>query len=188
MPVGRKGVAVVKDMILDKGGIQRALTEMAHAVLERNRDCANLVIVGIRTRGAYLAERLAKVIQAIEGIEVPVGILDITLHRDDVARRNKLPVVRPTRLPFDIDDRDVILVDDVLFTGRTVRSALNELMDYGRPGTIQLMVLIDRGCRELPIQADYCGVCHPVPLDTRVFVRLKEVDQGEEVVVQKVQP
>lgn len=171
--------------IMDKEAIRRAITRIAHEVIERNRGAEGLAVIGIRTRGAYLAERLAREIEKVEKVEVPVGILDITLYRDDFRQRLEQPVVRATEIPFDIDGRDIILVDDVLYTGRTARAALDELMDFGRPRTIQYAVLIDRGHRELPIRADYVGKNVPSSRRERVLVRLEEVDGYDGVIIEE---
>lgn len=170
-----------KMQIMDAQDIHRALVRISHEILERNKDIKRIAVVGIRTRGAYLANRIARIIKEIEDVEVPVGALDITLHRDDLFTMAKQPVVHKTEIPFDIKDKDVILVDDVLYTGRTVRAALDELIDFGRPRTIQLAVLIDRGHRELPIRPDYVGKNVPTALDESVRVRIKEVDKKDEV-------
>src|SRR3989338_4605895 len=172
--------------ILDHDAIRRAVSRVAHEVLEKNKGTGGLCIVGIRTRGAVLAERLKECIRQIEGAEVPVGILDITLYRDDLTLIDTQPVVRETSIHFDITDKKVVLVDDVLFTGRTIRAALDALIDFGRPANIQLAVLIDRGHRELPIRAYYVGKNIPTSLDQNVKVVLEEVDsRADEVVVEE---
>ncbi|MCA9407771.1 MAG: bifunctional pyr operon transcriptional regulator/uracil phosphoribosyltransferase PyrR [Candidatus Omnitrophica bacterium] len=172
--------------IMDKESIARALMRIAHEVLEKNKGVEHLCIVGIRTRGALLAERIKECIKNIEGVEIPVGILDITLYRDDLTLIATQPVVHETLINFDITDKKIILVDDVLFTGRTIRAALNALNDFGRPANIQLAVLIDRGHRELPIRADYVGKNIPTSLDQNVKVILKESDnQTDEVVIKQ---
>ena len=172
-----------KAKVLDSQAIARSLTRIAHEILEHNRTSDNIAIVGIRSRGAYLAQRLAECIQKIDGKEVPVGVLDITLYRDDLTLLNHQPVVHKTEIGFDISAKDIILVDDVLYTGRTIRCALSELIDFGRPKTIQLAVLVDRGHRELPIRADYVGKNIPTAQDETVEVRLVEVDGKDEVVI-----
>lgn len=172
-----------KAKVLDGQAIARTLTRMAHEVLEHNRSTDNLAIVGIKSRGAYLAKRLAECLKKIDGEDIPVGALDITLYRDDLTLLGAQPVVRPTEIGFDISGKNIILVDDVLYTGRTIRSALSELIDFGRPKTIQLLVLVDRGHRELPIRADYVGKNIPTAHDETVEVRLEEVDGKDEVVV-----
>ncbi len=172
----------VKAKLIDEKGLDRTITRLAHEILERNKGTENLVLVGIRTRGAPLAQRIADKIRQIEGIEVPLGTLDITLYRDDFRRRLKQPVVQTTDIPFNIDDKNVVLVDDVLYTGRTTRAALDALMDFGRPARIQLAVLVDRGHRELPIKADFVGKNVPTSIGEEVRVHLKEVD-GEDAVL-----
>ena len=161
-----------KATIMDEAAMGRALTRIAHEVIENNEGAQNLALVGIVRRGANLAEALADEIESIEGVRPPVGKLDISFYRDDVTRR-VAPVLHKTEIPFDVDGRDIILVDDVLFSGRTVRSALDALMDFGRPATIQLAVMVDRGHRELPIRADYVGKNVPSSHeeDVRVFVK-----------------
>ena len=167
---------------MDKQGIARTLQRLTHEILERNRGCEDLVMVGIRNRGDILAQRLLKTIEAVEKCpNVPLGILDITLYRDDFQKLNENPVIQETDIPFDITDKKVILVDDVLFTGRTIRAAMDALMDFGRPAGIQLAVLVDRGNRELPIHADYVGLSvDPSPKDG-VQVRLTETDGDDGV-------
>lgn len=172
-----------KAPVLDGEMISRALTRMAHEIIERNRGTQDLVIVGILRRGAYLARRLAECIKKIDNRQIPVGTLDITLYRDDLTLLAAQPVVRKTEINFDIQDKKVILVDDVLYTGRTIRSALSELIDFGRPQCIQLAVLIDRGHRELPIRADYVGKNIPTSQNEIVEVRLDEEDGLDEVAV-----
>ncbi len=169
-------------VVLGADDISRALKRMAHEVLERNKGGADLVLMGIRTRGVPLAERLARHIADIEGTPVPTGSLDVTLYRDDYARTGPLPLGQ-TVFPDDVDGKLVVLVDDVLFTGRTVRAAMDAVMDYGRPRAIQLAVLVDRGHRELPIRADYVGKNLPTSIDQDVEVRLAGVDGTDEVVV-----
>ncbi len=164
--------------VMDADDIRRAVQRVAHEIVERNKGASNLVLVGIRTRGVPLSLRLAKAISSIEGTEVPVGKLDITLYRDDL-HTVSTPVVRETHLPGDIEGKNLVIVDDVLYTGRSVRAAMDALMDFGRPASIQLAVLVDRGHRELPIRADYVGKNLPTSRDERVKVALTEVD-GEE--------
>jgi pyrimidine operon attenuation protein/uracil phosphoribosyltransferase len=173
----------VKSEIMDAMAIDRALTRIAHEILERNKGAGDLVLIGIRTRGVHLARRLAEKIRAIEGERVPVGAIDITLYRDDLRRRFDHPKVERTEMPFPITDKCVILVDDVLYTGRTIRAALDGVMDFGRPRAIQLAVLVDRGHRELPIRADYVGRNVPTALQESVKVWLQEADGREQVVI-----
>ncbi|MGG3987875.1 bifunctional pyr operon transcriptional regulator/uracil phosphoribosyltransferase PyrR [Bacillus smithii] len=174
-----------KVMVLDQPAIRRSLTRIAHEIIEKNKGIHNCLLVGIRTRGIYLANRLAKKIEEIEGQSVPVGELDITLYRDDLTYKSnrKEPQVKGSDIPTDVTDRKVILVDDVLFTGRTVRAAMDALMDMGRPAQIQLAVLVDRGHRELPIRADYVGKNIPTSIHEKIVVELEEVDQHERVTI-----
>jgi len=170
-------------IIMDGKGLNRVLTRIAHEILERNGSAKNLALVGIRSRGAYLAERLAKLIEEIEETKVPVGYIDITLYRDDIQTKLEQPVIQKTELLFDVVEKVIILVDDVLFTGRTVRAALDEIIDFGRPKSIQLAVLIDRGNRELPIRADYAGKNINTTLKEEVMVKLTEIDGEDSVSV-----
>ncbi len=172
-----------KSRVLDESSLSRTLTRMAHEILEKNKGTKDLAIVGIRTRGAFLAQRLVNLIEQIDGHKPLAGILDITLYRDDLSSIAQQPVVHGTELDFDIQNKKVILVDDVLYSGRTVRAALDELIDFGRPLFIQLAVLVDRGHRELPIRADYVGKNIPTSIKETVEVRLKECDGSDEVVV-----
>ncbi len=160
-----------KATVMDGEAVQRAITRIAHEILERNKGAGNLALVGIVTRGAALAELLAERIAEIEGVTLPVGMLDISFYRDDLATRLN-PEVRRTDIPFDVEGRDIVLVDDVLFTGRTIRAAMDAIMDYGRPRSIQLAVLVDRGHRELPIRADYVGKNVPSSSSEQVKVFL----------------
>ena len=169
--------------IMDHEAIRRALLRIAHEILEKQKGVEGLCLIGIRTRGVILAERLKEYIQQIEGSDPPMGILDITLYRDDLTMVATQPVVGETQIAFDITDKKVILVDDVLFTGRTVRAALDALIDLGRPAQIQLAVLIDRGHRELPIRADYVGKNIPTAIGQNVKVILKEIDYREDEVI-----
>lgn len=173
----------VKAKIMDKEAIERALMRISHEILEKNKGIKDLVLVGIRNRGVYLAQRLSALLEDIEGHRVPVGILDITLYRDDLTLIAPQPVVHKTEIDFDITDKNVVLVDDVLFTGRTIRAGLDELIDFGRPKSIQLAVLLDRGHRELPVKADYVGKNLPTSLKEIVEVHLKEADGKDEVVI-----
>jgi pyrimidine operon attenuation protein / uracil phosphoribosyltransferase len=174
---------------MDADRMSRALTRIAHEILERNRGTSELALVGIRRRGVPLARRLASALHQINGEDVPTGALDITLYRDDLMRQpvGPQPVLRRTEIPFSIDDRRILLVDDVLYTGRTIRAALDALIDFGRPRAIQLIVLIDRGHRELPIKADYVGKNIPTAPAESVQVRLLEIDGADEVVVQNAE-
>ena len=167
--------------VMSAEDIRRALTRVAHEILEQNRGAHDLVLVGIRTRGVYLAQRLAVLIAELEGADVPTGTLDIGLYRDDLATRHGPLSVGRTEIPVDIGGLRVVLVDDVLFTGRTVRAALDALTDFGRPVSIQLALLVDRGHRELPIRADYVGKNLPTSLSEEVQVRLVEVDGQDDV-------
>jgi pyrimidine operon attenuation protein/uracil phosphoribosyltransferase len=171
----------VKSKLIDEPGFNRIITRIAHEILEQNKGSKNLVLIGMRTRGEFLAKRLFQKIKEIEKIEIPFGILDVTLYRDDFRTRLKQPEVSVSDITFNINDKDIILVDDVLYTGRTVRSALNAIMDLGRPSTIQLFVLIDRGHRELPIRADYVGKNIPTSVDEEIKVKLTEID-GEDAI------
>jgi pyrimidine operon attenuation protein/uracil phosphoribosyltransferase len=172
---------------MDADRISRALTRIAHEVLERNRGVEELALVGIRTRGVPIARRLAHSLHEISQHEVPTGSLDITLYRDDLMRHavGPQPVIRRTEIPFSIDDKRILLVDDVLYTGRTIRAALDALIDFGRPKSIQLVVLEDRGHRELPIKADYVGKNLPTSLSQSVQVHLTEIDGRDEVEIQE---
>lgn len=172
-------------LVMDTGDIARALTRIAHEILERNKGVKDLALVGIRTGGVHLAHRLVKRIQDIEGVEVPIGELDITLYRDDLSLRKEQPILRKTSVPFDVSDKVVVLVDDVLFTGRTIRAAMDGLMDLGRPAEIQLAVLIDRGHRQLPIKASYIGKNMPTSRDETVQVLLEEQGEDDRVVILK---
>ena len=167
-------------LILSADDIRRTITRIAHQIAERNGGMQDVVLVGIRRRGVPLSSRIAATVADFDGVQVPVGALDITLYRDDLKLRGPATVVRSTSIPVDITGRTVVLVDDVLYTGRTVRAALDALADLGRPARIQLAVLIDRGCRELPIRADFVGKNIPTAHDERVATRLREVDGGEE--------
>jgi pyrimidine operon attenuation protein / uracil phosphoribosyltransferase len=172
---------------MDADRIARTLTRIAHEIVERNKGVDGLALVGIRTRGVPIARRLARTLKSITGDDVPTGALDITLYRDDLMRHavGPQPVVRRTEITFSIDDRKIILVDDVLYTGRTIRAALDALIDFGRPKAIQLICLIDRGHRELPIKADYVGKNLPTSLGESVQVKLQEIDGTDEVLLQQ---
>ncbi|MCM3706121.1 MULTISPECIES: bifunctional pyr operon transcriptional regulator/uracil phosphoribosyltransferase PyrR [Bacillales] len=172
-----------KAIVLDDQAIRRALTRIAHEIIEKNKGIENCILIGIRTRGIYLANRLAERIEQIEGAKIDVGELDITLYRDDLTKKteNQEPLVKGSDVPKDINDQKVILIDDVLYTGRTVRAALDALIDIGRPSQIQLAVLVDRGHRELPIRADYVGKNIPTSSSEKIVVELKEVDENDQV-------
>jgi pyrimidine operon attenuation protein/uracil phosphoribosyltransferase len=173
-------------IIMDADRMSRTLTRIAHEIIERNKGIDALALVGIRARGVPIAQRLAAHLAAIAGVAVPIGSLDITLYRDDLMRTpvGPQPVIRRTEIPFSLDGRHILLVDDVLYTGRTIRAALDALIDFGRPSAIQLVVLIDRGHRELPIRADYVGRNVPTSRQQSVQVRLQEIDGRDEVEVE----
>src|SRR6185369_13526331 len=173
-------------IVMDADRIGRTLTRIAHEIVERNKGVEDLALVGIRTRGVHIARRLARILREITGHDIPTGSLDITLYRDDLMRHavGPQPLVRRTEIPFSIDDRKILLVDDVLYTGRTTRAALDALIDYGRPKGIQLIVLVDRGHRELPIKADYVGKNLPTSPEESVQVHLLEIDGQDEVVLE----
>ncbi len=170
-------------LILDERGMAMVLSKMAYEILERNTVHEDLVLVGIRTRGVFLAQRLQVLLNQIAQLDVPLGILDITLYRDDLSHGTHHPVLQKTEISFSLDDKIVILVDDVLYTGRTVRAAMDGLMDFGRPQSIQLLVLVDRGHRELPIMSDYVGKHVPSSPDHQVKVRMREGDKQDSVTV-----
>lgn len=175
-----------KAIVMDNVQLHRTVTRIAHEIVERNKDVEDLILVGIRNRGVPLADRIAMAIQQFEGVEIPVGALDITLYRDDLQMIARNPVVGKTEINVDINGRTVVLVDDVLFTGRTVRAALDELIDFGRPKAIQLAVLIDRGHREFPIRADFVGKNVPTSNRETVDVLLEEMDGEDQVVLSDV--
>lgn len=176
-----------KARVMDADDVRRAITRIAHEILERNGGVDALAIVGIQTRGASLAKRVATEIEGIEDVAVPVGILDITLYRDDLQTVADQPVVNESDIPFDIQGKTLILVDDVLFTGRTVRAALDEIVDFGRPKSVQLAVIVDRGHRELPIRADYVGKNVPTSDSEAIAVRIVEKDGTDEVLIQSLE-
>jgi len=171
-------------LLMDATAIERALTRMAHEIVERNSDNSGLAIIGIRTNGVPLAQRLAKLVAGILKRDIPTGEIDISMHRDDIALRGA-SAIGATQVAFDITGKTIVLVDDVLFTGRSTRAALDELADFGRPQRIQLAVLVDRGHRELPIRADFVGKNAPTAPQERVTVRLAEVDGQDEVVIER---
>ncbi|MCM3759380.1 bifunctional pyr operon transcriptional regulator/uracil phosphoribosyltransferase PyrR [Alkalihalobacillus oceani] len=176
-------------IILDEQAIRRGITRVAHEIIERNKGIENCVLVGIKTRGIYLAKRLAERIEQIEGASIPVGEIDITLYRDDLTVKSKSeePIIQGTDIPVNISGMKVILVDDVLYTGRTVRAALDALIDLGRPEQIQLAVLIDRGHRELPIRPDYVGKNVPTSKSELIVAKLSEVDELDQVTIEEKQ-
>lgn len=172
-----------KAVVLDEEAIRRSLTRIAHEIIEKNKGIDGCILVGIRTRGIFLAQRLAERIKQIEGANIPVGELDITLYRDDLTKKtdDQEPLVKGSDISEDITNKKVILVDDVLYTGRTVRAALDALVDIGRPSSVQLAVLVDRGHRELPIRADYVGKNIPTSSSEKIVVQLSEIDDSEQV-------
>jgi len=172
-----------KAKILDKDAIARIIMRISHEIVEKNKGVNGLCLIGIRNRGVYLAKRLAACIKNIEGADILTGALDITLYRDDLALASGQPLVRKTEIDFDINAKSLVLVDDVLYTGRTIRAALDALVDFGRPKSIKLAVLVDRGHRELPIRADYAGKNIPTSKDETVEVRLQETDGADEIVI-----
>ncbi|GAB4366758.1 MAG: bifunctional pyr operon transcriptional regulator/uracil phosphoribosyltransferase PyrR [Calditrichia bacterium] len=173
----------LKAVILNEDDIQRIITRLSHEILEKNRGTKDLVVIGIHTRGAHLAKRISQKIQEIEQVEIPTGFLDVTLYRDDFRTKLKQPSVEVTNIPFKIDEKNIVLVDDVLYTGRSVRAALDALMDFGRPARIYLAVLVDRGHRELPIRPDFVGKNIPTSIGEEIKVQLKEVDSEDRVIL-----
>ena len=173
----------MNSVVLSEQDICRAVTRVTHEILEKNKGATNIVLVGIRTRGATLAKRITKKINDIEGLEVDLGVLDITLYRDDLTTGKKNPVTEKTSIPFALEGKHVVLIDDVLFTGRSIRAAIDALIDFGRPASIQLGVLIDRGHRELPIRPDYVGKNIPTSKANRVQVLMREDDGKDEVCI-----
>ena len=180
-PAGRQQ----ERLVMESGDMTRAMTRIAHEILERNKGVKDLALVGIRTGGVHLAHRLARRIQDIEGAAIPIGELDITLYRDDLALRKEQPILRRTSVPFDISGKIIVLVDDVLFTGRTIRAAMDGLIDLGRPAEIQLAVLVDRGHRQLPIKATYIGKNIPTSREENIHVLLEEAGDDDRVVIVK---
>jgi len=173
----------IKARVMDVRKIKRALHRMTTEIIERNRNLKNLVIVGIRTRGIYIGKRISRLIKEMEKVDIPVGVLDITLYRDDFSELEAQHMVKKTEINFSVTKKDVLLVDDVLFTGRTIRAAMDSLIDLGRPDTIQLLVLVDRGHKELPIRADYVGKFLPTSKREVVQVKVKEIDNTDEVLI-----
>jgi pyrimidine operon attenuation protein/uracil phosphoribosyltransferase len=176
-----------KRTVMDSDRVDRSITRIAYEILEKNKGVEDLALIGIRTRGVFLAQRIHQKIFAIEGKNVPLGVVDITLYRDDIAQRKGKPRLEKTEVPFSLDNKKVVLVDDVLFTGRTIRAAMDALIDLGRPKRIQLAVLIDRGHRELPIRADFVGKDLPSSLWEAVAVHFKEHDGVDEVIIEENQ-
>lgn len=171
----------IKSKVMDEKDLGRTIARLAHEILEKNKGLENIVIIGMRTRGAYLAERIAKKLAEVEKKDVPLGVLDVTLYRDDFRTALKQPKVQITNIPFSIDNKNIVLVDDVLYTGRTVRAALDALMDFGRPASIQLAILVDRGHRELPVKADFIGKNVPTSYGEEIRVHMKEIDGDDSV-------
>jgi pyrimidine operon attenuation protein / uracil phosphoribosyltransferase len=170
-------------VLLDEKAIQRSIARISHEILEKNQGSTNLSLIGIRTRGIFLAKRISDKIREIENRDLPVGVLDITMYRDDIKKLKAHPAVKRTDIPFDVNDMTIVLVDDVLHTGRTTRAAIDAIMDLGRPNKIQLGVLVDRGARELPIHPDYAGILHTVSVDEEILVKLREIDGKDEVLL-----
>ena len=168
--------------IMDAKGMERAVIRIAHEIIEKNRGIEGLIMLGIPTRGGYIARRLRDILKKIENVNLPVGSIDATLYRDDIGLKQDQPTLKETDIPGSLDNKKVVIVDDVLFTGRTIRAVMNEIMDFGRPASIQLAVLIDRGHRELPIRPDYVGKNVPTSMQEKVAVRLKEIDGMDEVI------
>ncbi len=174
-----------KKNILNKQDFKRIITRMAHEILEKHKGAKNLALVGIQTRGDYLAKRLADQISKIENISVPVGSMDINMYRDDWTKISHQPIVRPSNIPFAVDEISIVLVDDVLYTGRTIRAAMDALMDFGRPCRIELAILVDRGHRELPIQADYKGISINTEHEDMINVLVTEHDKQDSVYIER---
>ena len=176
----------IKATIINTVGLDRTITRLAHEILEHNGGSENIVLIGMRTRGEFLAKRIQQKIKNIDGLEPELGILDVTLYRDDFRTRLKQPEVSVTDISFDITEKDIILIDDVLYTGRTVRSALDAIMDLGRPNTVQFCVLVDRGHREMPIAADYVGKNIPTSINEEVKLKMTEIDNEDAVYLVEV--
>ena len=173
----------IKAKIITDIDMKRIITRLSHEILEKNRGTKDLVLIGLRTRGAFLAERISKKMTEIEGEKIPTGFLDVTLYRDDFRTRLKQPAVEVTNIPFDLDGKNIVLIDDVLYTGRTVRSALDAIMDFGRPSRIDLAILVDRGHRELPIRADFIGKNIPTSIGEEIRVKMTEIDDMDAVLL-----
>ncbi len=178
---------LLRARVFEAEDLQRAITRIAHEIVERNHGASDVVLVGLYTRGVAVAERLAEAIASFEGVDVPVGTLDVSFYRDDIATRRVSPL-GPTQLPGDVKNSVVVLCDDVLFTGRTVRAAMDAVVDFGRPRAVQLAVLVDRGHRELPIRPDFVGKNLPTSREERVYVRLEEADDVDEVEIREIRP
>ena len=176
----------IKTKVVDSEGLDRILTRITHEILEKNKGSKNLILMGMRTRGEFLARRIHNKLKIIDGADLPLGVLDVTLYRDDFRMRIKQPEVSVSDITFDINEKHIILVDDVLYTGRTVRSAMNAIMDLGRPDSIQLCILVDRGHRELPIRADYVGKNIPTSINEEIKVRMTEVDEEDAIYLVEV--
>ncbi len=174
------------DIILDAADIDRIITRISHEILEKHKGADNLTLIGIHTRGVYLAKRIQAIIDGIEGVSIPTGDMDITLYRDDWTRISHNPIVQATDITFSVDGKQIVLIDDVLFTGRTIRAALDAIIDFGRPDRIELAVLVDRGHRELPIQANYVGKVIETRLSETVNVLLAEYDGKDQVTIAKL--
>jgi len=172
-----------KAVVMDKNGIERAVTRIAHELVERNKGAQNIALIGIQRRGVPIALRIAEKIKKAENVKIPVGILDITFYRDDLSMLSEHPIINDTSIDFSINDKKIVLVDDVLYTGRTVRAAIDAIMDMGRPSLIQLVVLIDRGHRELPVKADYVGKNVPTSRNEIIDVKIEEIDKNELVTI-----
>lgn len=175
-----------RSQLMDETALKRTVTRLAHEIIERCKGTENIAVIGIRTRGEFLAKRIARKIEEVENTTVPVGVLDTVMYRDDFRRTKMLPAMEITDIPFSVDDKILILVDDVIYTGRTIRAAMDALMDFGRPSAIQLAVLIDRGHRELPIKADYIGKSVPTAKNEEVRVLMREVDGRDEILLVEV--
>ena len=176
----------IKTKVADSEGLDRILTRIAHEILEKNKGSQDLILMGMRTRGEFLAKRIQNKLKTIDNADLPLGVLDVTLYRDDFRMRIKQPEVSVSDITFDINEKHIILVDDVLYTGRTVRSAMNAIMDLGRPASIQLCILVDRGHRELPIRADYVGKNIPTSQNEEIKVRMTEVDEEDAIYLVEV--
>jgi pyrimidine operon attenuation protein/uracil phosphoribosyltransferase len=177
------GKVKIKSKIFDEAGMNRVIVRMVHEITEKNKGVDRMALIGMRTRGEFLARRIGDKIKELEGTELPIGILDVSFYRDDTRAKLKQPVVQSTDIPFDLNEKKIILIDDVLYTGRSVRAALDEIMDFGRPDKVELAVLIDRGHRELPIQPNYVGKSVTTFMNEEIRVRMKEQDEVDEVLL-----